>query len=114
MKKFISLLLVLSLVLPVLALSEEGDLIIEELVEETVLDEEGNELIYDEETGETFIISELSEEDQEKIEQLDETVDDSVDPDTLEINTNLPDDVINILLIGVDTHDPVEKDENTD
>ena len=44
MKKIISLLLVLSLVLPVLALSEEGDLIIEELVEETVLDEEGNEI----------------------------------------------------------------------
>lgn len=131
MKKLVSLLLVVVLLIPVFAISEEGDISVDEVVEEVILDEngnepdpgsegdesvldsEGNELIYDEETGETFIISDLSEEAQEKIEELDETIDDSVDPDTLEINPNLPDDVVNILLIGVDTHDPVEKDENT-
>lgn len=36
---------------------------------------------------------------------VDETVDDSVDPSTLELNTNLPGNVVNILLVGIDTRD---------
>lgn len=37
--------------------------------------------------------------------QQDMEVDTSIDPDTLDMNTNLPDNVINILLVGIDTRD---------
>lgn len=36
---------------------------------------------------------------------VDETIDTSVDPSSLEINPNLPDNVVNILLVGIDTRD---------
>ncbi len=37
--------------------------------------------------------------------QQDMEVDTSIDPDTLDMNTKLPDNVINILLVGIDTRD---------
>ncbi len=37
--------------------------------------------------------------------QQDMEVDTSIDPDALDMNTNLPDNVINILLVGIDTRD---------
>lgn len=37
--------------------------------------------------------------------QQDMEVDTSIDPDTLDMNTNLPNNVINILLVGIDTRD---------
>ncbi len=103
MKKTLSLLLALCLLLPLLpGAMAEDDLEIEEVVEEIVLDEDGNEVIIDEETGEVFVLTDAEQEALEALIQ-DETPDDSVDPDTLEINPNLPDTVINILLVGVDT-----------
>ena len=89
MKKVLSLLLILCLALPLAVHAEEA----EEIVEEVILDEE---------TGEEYI---LTEEEQTALEALEEyeEPDDAVDPDTLEINPNLPDNVINILLVGVDT-----------
>ncbi len=109
MKKCLSLLLVLSLLLPVFAAAEE-DLQVEDVTEEVVLDENGNEVIIDEETGETFVLTEAEATAAEALEELEEDVDTSVDPNTLEINPNLPDNVINLLLVGVDTRssDPTE------
>ncbi len=107
MKKCLSLLMILCLLLPAGVLAEgDGDL----LIEEVVLDESGNEIIYDEETGETFILSESDSAAAEVLEELEEDVDPNVDPNTLEINSNLPDTVINLLLVGVDTrsNDPSE------
>ena len=37
------------------------------------------------------------------IEITDNEIDDTIDPDKLDINTNLPSNVVNILLVGVDT-----------
>lgn len=103
MKKIISLLLCLCLILPACAMGEdEDDVSLDELLEEEViLDEDGNEVIIDEETGEMIIIGQAET---EILEELDEDIDDTVDPNELEINPNLPTDTINILLVGVDTH----------
>ena len=102
MKRLLCLLLALCL-LPLFALAEDDDedLEIEEIIEDVMLDDDGNEILVDEDTGEALILSSL---DAEKLEELDEQyeIDDTVDPDTLEINPNLPDHIINILLIGVD------------
>ena len=46
----------------------------------------------------------ISEEMEEAVENLDNwEIDDSVNPDDLELNHDLPDNVVNILLIGIDT-----------
>ena len=81
---------------------DEDDVSLDELLEEeVVLDENGNEVIIDEETGEMIIIGQAEA---EILEELDEDIDNTVDPNELEINPNLPTDTINILLVGVDTH----------
>ena len=103
MKRILSLLLVLSLLLPAAVFAEDDEeLSAEDIIEEEViLDDDGNEILVDEETGEGFVITSA---DQDKLDDLTAhyEVDDTVDPDTLECNPNLPDNVINILLLGVD------------
>lgn len=104
MKKIVSLLLCLCLILPTFAMGEDDDDIeIEDLLEEeeVILDDEGNEVLIDEETGEQIIIGQAEV---EMLEELDLEMDNTVNFDELEINPNLPDGTINILLIGVDTH----------
>ena len=109
MKRFGILMMVLSLLLPVLVLGEaEDDLTVEEIIEEVILDDDGNEIIVDEDTGETILLSQAEQEQLDDLTAQIET-DDSVDPSTLEINPNLPDHVINILLIGVDVKGTGEK-----
>ena len=104
MKKLFCLTLTLCLCLSAFsfAAAEEDDLLIEEITEDIFLDDDGNEILMDEETGESFILSAVQ---QEELEALDETLDTSVDPDSLELNPNLPDHVINILLLGTDGRD---------
>ena len=127
MKKLIALLLVLVLFLPAVTLAEDidddwddDDIEIEPLDPDSYYtDEEGN-LIY--KIGSV----ELSEEELKKLEdieaeiELDSSV--TVDEDSLCINPNLPDNVINILLIGVDARgtkeiqllkDQIRLDENS-
>ncbi len=53
--------------------------------------------------GEVIEGFEIPEDMQEAVEILDAEIDDTVDPGKLELNENLPDNVINILLIGIDT-----------
>lgn len=99
-RRIAALALSASLLLPCLVMGEEDDILLEDLVEEVLLDDAGNEYFVDDETGETYVISESAE---QTFEELDEARDDTIDPDSLELNENLPDDIINILLIGVDT-----------
>ena len=104
MKRLLALLLCLSLLLPAFAFAEEEeeDVDFTELIEEDVdLDEEGN-----------FVSSGENEEDDfADMESLAEAfdIDESVDTSELELNTNLPDDVINILLLGLDVRGTKDK-----
>ena len=106
MKRILSLLLVLCLVFPVLSLAEldEEELSSEELTEDVNLDEEEEEP--DEDTPENADAEPLSEDLQEELVAGMESADyvpTELDTSNLYINENLPDNVINILLIGVDT-----------
>ena len=107
MKRLLALLLCLSLLLPVFALAEddEEDIDFNELIEEDVdLDEDGN--IVD--NGNSQVEYELTEEGRAAMADAFE-IDESVDPSELELNQNLPDDVINILLLGLDVRGTSEK-----
>lgn len=55
------------------------------------------------EQGEEIEGFEIPEDLQEIVEILDAEIDDTVDPGVLELNENLPDNVVNILLIGIDS-----------
>ena len=109
MKRLFALILAFALLLPVFSYAEtdredsSSDEITEDLDldEDYSFDEEGNLILRDDETGETYSLSALNEEDIEKLASQYE-MDDTIDPNELEINENLPDDVINILLIGLD------------
>ena len=104
MKRLFALILALALLLPLFVYAEQEDAELTEdidLDEDYSFDEEGNLLLRDDETGETYSLSAVSEEDIEKLAAQYE-LDESIDPNELEINENLPDDVINILLIGLD------------
>ena len=107
MKRLFALLLCLSLLLPALAFGEEEDVDLNDLIEEDVdLDDEGN-----------FLSSEGEGDDEdydfsdEDLAELAEAVvpGDEVDLSELELNKNLPDDVINILLLGLDVKGTKEK-----
>lgn len=107
MKRLLALLLCLSLLLPVFALAEddEEDIDFNELIEEDVdLDEDGN--IVD--NGNSQVEYELTEEGLAAMADAFE-IDESVDPSELELNQNLPDDVINVLLLGLDVKGTSEK-----
>ena len=107
MKRLLALLLCLTLLLPVFALAEddEEDVDFNELIEEDVdLDEDGN--IVD--NGNSQVEYELTEEGLAAMADAFE-IDESVDPSELELNQNLPDDVINILLLGLDVRGTSEK-----
>lgn len=127
MKKLIALLLVLVLFLPAVTLAEDidddwddDDIEIEPLDPDSYYTDEEGKLIY--KIGSV----ELSEEELKKLEdieaeiELDTSV--TVDENSLFINPNLPDNVINILLIGVDARgtkevqllkDQIRLDENS-
>ena len=118
MKKALSLLLVLCLLLPVFAFAEEGDLDIEELYEDVDLDNTEADLdTGDEETaGQNLGAGDvLSEEQKQELAGSLESKDyvpTNLAVDNLYINPNLPGNVINILLLGVDTREAelVDKD----
>ncbi|MBQ8200442.1 MAG: LCP family protein [Clostridia bacterium] len=112
MKKLTALLLALTMLLSVPALAEEetealpdqidvsSDSVV--VVDGVAINEEGEEI-------EGF---EIPEELEEIVEILDAEIDDTVDPQALEINEKLPDNVINILLIGIDSRS-TEIEEHT-
>ena len=105
MKRMLALLLCVTLFLPVLATGEEEDIDFNELIEEDVeLDEEGN-IIFSGDDEENYSFSDQDLEEMAEAFEIDETV----DPSELELNANLPDDVINILLLGLDVKGTKEK-----
>ena len=67
----------------------------EEIEEDVLLDDEGNETEL------------LTDEDLEILASMDEGMTVEIDPTQLEINENLPDNVINILLLGIDSRQDV-------
>lgn len=104
MKRMLSLLMALCLLLPGAALAEEdeeysmGEVYIQP-AEETQPPQEAEadtagEVYFEENVDD--LLDEL---------QLDVELDTSVDPNSLDINPNLPEHVVNILLIGIDTRD---------
>ena len=124
MKRWIALLLALTLLLPVFSslAEEDDDLEIEEILEDVDLDEDSDgdtdEEGYDADVAEERTDGgyELTDEDLAELEALAETLDlqtadEPVDADSLELNTTLPDNVINILLLGVDSRNPDLKDD---
>ncbi|MBR6966581.1 MAG: LCP family protein [Clostridia bacterium] len=105
MKRLLALLLCVTLFLPVLAAGEEEDIDFSELIEEDVeLDEEGNIIFSGDDEGDYS----FSDQDLEEMAEAFE-IDETVDPSELELNANLPDDVINILLLGLDVKGTKEK-----
>ncbi len=99
MKRILSLLLVLSLLLPVLALAEpDEELIVEEIELEDIPEVSSGE------SGSIDMTEEMSEELLKNLEAGDDSVAE-IDVSSLHINPNMPDNVINILLLGVDTRE---------
>ena len=117
MKRILSLLLVLCLFLPVFAFAEEDELDIEEIYEDVDLDNTEADLDTGDEEGgisqaaDETLTEELQKEMAESLESKD-YVPTSLDTGNLFINPNLPENVINILLLGVDTREAelVDKD----
>ena len=97
MKRILALILALSLFLPVISLAELDE-------EELELEEETIELDEEEDDGSGQDSLELSDQQKGKLEDMTAEVelDTSIDPSNLYLNNNLPDNVINILLVGVD------------
>ena len=98
-KRLSALLLMLCMLLPLCVGAEE---LSDDLSNSMVMDsEEAESAVEDEDTGDIYI----PEEDEElaaAVEILDAELDTSVDPNNLELNKNLPDHVVNILLVGID------------
>ena len=98
LKKLTALLLALTLLLGVTALAED------EMPDQIDMDEivvvDGVAINA---AGEEIEGFEIPDELMEVVEILDAEIDDTVDVDSLEINENLPDHVVNILLIGIDS-----------
>ena len=97
MKRLMAFMLMLCMLLP-MAVMAEGEDAAADLSDEIVLDVEDAQLANEEE----FYVPEEDEELVAAAEILDEERDDTVDPDDLYLNKNLPDNVINILLVGID------------
>lgn len=101
MKRILSLLLVFCLFLPAFSFAELDE---DDYSYEDIDLDEGED-----DGGEDFDLSDL---DEDAFAALDDEIDDSIDLNELEINPNLPENIINIMLIGVDSHKPIEKDGN--
>ena len=100
MKRILSLLLVLALLLPALAFAEldEEDLDFEEIELDDVPEESSST------SGAIELTEEMADELLKNLEAGDDSLA-TINTDSLYINPNLPDNVINILLLGVDTRE---------
>ena len=103
MKRLLALLLIFGLLLPACSFAEldEEDFDLEEEVEDMDLDEDDG--ISDEVINAEPVSEELQEEIRSALENADFVPTSELDENNLFINRNLPDNVINILLLGVDT-----------
>ena len=96
MKRLLAALMMLCMLLPLCVWAEE----------ETAADPFGDTIVIDAEDAQSaedeVYIPEEDEELASAIEILDAEIDDTVDPSKLDLNENLPDHVVNILLVGID------------
>ena len=96
MKRLLAALMMLCMLLPLCVWAEE----------ETAADPFGDTIVIDAEDAQSaedeVYIPEEDEELASAIEILDAEIDDTVDPTKLDLNENLPDHVVNILLVGID------------
>ena len=109
MKRILALFLALTLFLPVLAFAEldEEELEFEEFDPDDIPEESSSD------SGSIEMTDEMADELLKNLEAEDENTA-SIDVDSLYINPNLPDHVINILLLGVDTReDTIGSDDHT-
>jgi LCP family protein required for cell wall assembly len=98
MKRLLAFVMILCMLLPMTAWAEEEDTFAD-FGDEIVIDAE--EAQSSDEEDEIYI----PEEDEElaaAVEILDAEIDESVDPAKLDLNENLPGNVVNILLVGID------------
>lgn len=102
MKRILALFLALLMFLPVFSLAEEDEFEEEYEEEYEELDEEEDE-IPEEVLNAEPVSEELQEEIRNALENADFVPTSELDENNLFINRNLPDNVINILLLGVDT-----------
>ena len=106
MKRLLSLLMALLLVFTAATaelVADEDDA--EEPVPEATAAPDSDFVVDDEDDDVDISMFVIDDEAEAELEAMDEQweVDTSVDPDKLDLNTNLPDKVVNILLIGIDT-----------
>ena len=106
-KLILSLMLILCLVVPCLSFAEEDFDLSDLGIDEEVLLDDFWDVDDEDETEkdsiDEFIIGDGAQELEENLDALERDPD--VNPDDLELNPNLPSNVINILLIGVDMRD---------
>ena len=85
--------------------------------EETAADPFGDTIVIDAEDAQSaedeVYVPEEDEELASAIEILDAEIDDTVDPSKLDLNENLPDHVVNILLVGIDGRTEDMGDKNS-
>lgn len=99
MKRLLAALMMLCMLLPLAVRAEDAEDAFGDLDETIVIDAE--EAQSSDDDDEVYIPDE-DEELASAIEILDAEIDESVDPTKLDLNENLPDNVVNILLIGID------------
>lgn len=102
-RRMLAALLALMLLIPsVFAEEDEDDDYV--LIEDYLFDDEGNIILPDEDDADVLAQFDFDSAEMEAISQLDEMeIDETVDPGKLDINPYLPDHVVNILLVGIDT-----------
>ena len=98
MKRLMAFMLMVCMLLPMAVWAEEEDTLAD-FGDEIVIDTEDAQAAEDEEQ---FYIPEEDEELAAAVEILDAEIDESVDPTKLDLNKNLPGNVVNILLVGID------------
>ena len=107
MKRRLAMLLMLCMLLPLCAFAEGEDVFAD--FDGTIeINEEDAQAAEDE-----VYIPDEDEELASAIEILDAEIDDSVDPTKLDLNENLPDHVVNILLVGIDGRTEDMSDKNS-
>ena len=108
MKRLLAMLLMLMMLVPGGIYAEE-ELNFDDFGDTIDINADDAQSADEEDTGDIYI----PEEDEElaaAVEILDAEIDDTIDPNNLELNKNLPDHVVNILLIGIDGRtDDMEK-----
>ena len=110
-KRLMALLLLVCMLVPLCAGGEDIDDVFGGTIE---IDAENAQSADEEEDYGDIYIPDEDEELASAMEILDAEIDDSVDPDNLELNENLPEHIVNILLIGIDSREADMKTDSKD